>query len=62
MKPTKPITDPTFAYTSSTHTDIRKTFARIAAEQEAAKAAQEQERAEVNRRYRNAPMLRKVPK
>lgn len=48
MKPAKPITDPTFRYTSSAKTDIRKTFARIRREQKAeadAKAAAELEAA-----------------
>ncbi len=39
MKPPIPIHDPRFRYTNAAKTDIRKTFARIRREQEAAKAA-----------------------
>jgi hypothetical protein len=35
MTPRKRITDPTFVYRDSAHTDIRKTFARIRAQQRA---------------------------
>jgi hypothetical protein len=37
MKPAIPITDPRFVYTHSTHTDLRKSFARIRKEAEKAK-------------------------
>lgn len=33
MKPTKPITDPTFRYVPSVNTDIRRLFSRIRREQ-----------------------------
>lgn len=35
----KSILDPSFKYTPASHTDVRKTFARIRREQEAAKVA-----------------------
>lgn len=36
----KSILDPSFRYTDSANTDIRKTFARVRREQDAAKQAQ----------------------
>ena len=32
MRPTKPITDPSFRYVDAANTDIRKTFQRVRAE------------------------------
>lgn len=37
MKPILPITNPAFRYTPSTHTDIRKRFDEVRAQQAAAK-------------------------
>jgi hypothetical protein len=45
MSPAKRITDPTFRYTNSASTDLRKTFARIRREQRKAQQQQPTRRA-----------------
>jgi hypothetical protein len=44
----KSVLDPTFRYTPSTHTDLRKTFARLKREARAQAAEREQPRPPVN--------------
>jgi hypothetical protein len=58
----KSILDPTFRYVSSSHTDLRKTFARIRREQTAAnaRAAAAGPRAVVRLEMRRTPTLTSV--
>ena len=44
----KSVLDPTFRYTPSTHTDLRKTFARLKREARAQAAEREQPRSPVS--------------
>lgn len=48
----KSLLDGSFVYTRAIETDIRKTFARVRAEQERAKAATQQKVAEIKPRVR----------
>lgn len=55
----KSILDPSFRYTNSVETDLRKTFARVRREQKAAAIQQASERAAANVRA-HPSSLRKV--
>jgi hypothetical protein len=57
MKPTKPLTDPTFKYYSSANTSVARTFARIRKER-----AQEAERQRVADEQEAAAKVRTIRK
>ena len=52
MKPAKPITDPTFRYTPSVQTDLRKTFARVRREAKQHAEAEAATKAEAEHKVR----------
>lgn len=53
----KSILDPTFRYTKSIDTDLRKTFARIRREQRAAQLKQ----AEIEKQHPVLPLIKRRP-